>query len=201
MAGIDHLVVDAADPVTAASFYAAFGVDKYVQIRAGQPTPGFRDFTVSLVVSQPGTVDAFFASGVGAGAHPLKPPKKSFWGYGGVLRAPDGVVWKVATSAKKDSEPVGRTVDSVVLLIGVADVKATKDFYAGHGLTVNRSFGAKYAEFEPSGGAIALALYGRKALAKDAGTPLADSVGPHGITVVGDAGAFTDPDGFVWETA
>ena len=36
---------------------------------------------------------------------PLKSAAKSFWGYGGVVRAPDGTIWKVATSAKKDTGP------------------------------------------------------------------------------------------------
>jgi len=42
-----------------------------------------------------------------AAATPMKPVTKSFWGYGGVVRAPDGTIWKVATSAKKDTDPDG----------------------------------------------------------------------------------------------
>ena len=44
-----------------------------------------------------------------------------------------------------------------------------------------------------------LALYSRKALAKDAGVA-PDGDGSHRIAVASAAGAFTDPDGFVWET-
>jgi predicted lactoylglutathione lyase len=47
---------------------------------------------LSLVVSQPATVDGFIGAAFDAGATPLKPAKKSFWGYGGVVRAPDGTI-------------------------------------------------------------------------------------------------------------
>lgn len=30
----------------------------------------------------------------------LKPAKKGFWGYGAVVQAPEGTIWKVATSSK-----------------------------------------------------------------------------------------------------
>ena len=47
---------------------------------------------------------------------------------------------------------------------------------------------------------IGFGLLGRKALAKDAGVPptAADRIAS---SINGDAGAFTDPDGFVWEQA
>ena len=51
---------------------------------------------------------------------------KSFWGYGGSLRAPDGAIWKIASSSKKESGPATREIDDIVLLLGVEDVKATK---------------------------------------------------------------------------
>ena len=44
-----------------------------------------------------------------------------------------------------------------------------------------------------------LALYPRKAAAKDAGVP-ADGSGSHRIAVRGSTDAFTYPDGFVWES-
>ena len=81
------------------------------------------------------------------GATALKPAAKSFWGYGGVVQAPDGTIWKVATSAKKDTGPATRQIDDFVLLLGVADVAATKRFYVDHGLAVAKSFGSKYVEF------------------------------------------------------
>jgi hypothetical protein len=53
-------------------------------------TDGFRGFTLSLVVSQPATVDGLSGAALDAGATPLKPAAKSLWGYGGVVQAPDG---------------------------------------------------------------------------------------------------------------
>ena len=45
-----------------------------------------------------------------------------------------------------------------------------------------------------------LALYGHRALAKDAGVP-PDGTGSHRLTIGSDAGPFTDPDGFSWEAS
>jgi predicted lactoylglutathione lyase len=201
MTGIQSLVLEVEDTAAAESFYKeAFELGDVLSVReSSAPTSGFRGFTVSLVVSQPGTVDALVRSALDAGASELKPVKKSFWGYAGVVQAPDGTIWKVATSAKKDTGPATREVDEVVLLLGVEDVKATKQFYADKGLSVGKSFGGKYAEFDTPGAAVKLALYPRKAAAKDAGVDPAGS-GSHRIAVAGDAGAFTDPDGFVWES-
>src|SRR6185437_16185744 len=120
------------------------------------------------------------------------------WGYGGVVEAPDGTGWKVATSAKKETGPATGQVDQVVLLLGVADVLASRKFYVGHGFEVEKSFGRRYVEFATPSGPVKLALYGRRALAKDAGVP-ADGTGSHRLVINGDAGSFTDPDGFVWE--
>lgn len=88
----------------------------------------------------------------------------------------------------------------MVLLLGVADVTASKRFYADRGLAVAKSFGNKYVEFAAGPGPVKLALYKRRALAKDAGVP-ADGTGSHRLVLGGDAGAFTDPDGFAWEAA
>jgi predicted lactoylglutathione lyase len=151
-------------------------------------------------VSQPADVKALFDAAVDAGATVLKPVTKSLWGYGGVVQAPDGTIWKVATSKKKNTGPATREIDRIVLLLGAADVPASKRFYVEHGLTVARSFGRKYVEFDMPSGAIALGLYGRKALAKDAGVDQ-DGSGSHRLIIGGDAGAFTDPDGFEWEPA
>jgi predicted lactoylglutathione lyase len=150
------------------------------------------------VVSQPGTVNSLFDSALGAGATPLKPAAKSFWGYGGVLQAPDGTIWKVTTSAKKDTGPTTRQIDQMVLLLGVSDVAATKRFYVEHGLDVAKSFGRKYVEFANASSPVTLALYGRKAAAKDAGVP-PEGTGSHRLVIGSDAGPFTDPDGFAWE--
>jgi predicted lactoylglutathione lyase len=202
MTAIESLVLETADPGTAEAFYAtAFDLGSLVEVRASDaPTSGFRGFTVSLLVSQPGTVDGLVGSAVDAGATTLKPPAKSFWGYGGVVQAPDGAIWKVATSAKKDTGPATRQVDDVALLLGVADVKASKRFYVEQGLVVAKSFGSKYVEFKTPESHVKLALYGRRALAKDAGVA-PEGTGSHHLVVRGDAAGFTDPDGFTWEGA
>jgi len=196
------VTLEVADPEAAHRFYTAFGVDTYIHLRASEAhSTGFRGFTLALTVSGPATVDGFVAAAVEAGATVLKPAAKSLWGYGGVVQAPDGTIWKIATSAKKDTGPATREIDEVVLLIGVEDVKATKQFYVERGLTVAKSFGGKYAEFAPGrAGEVKLALYKRRALAKDLGVP-ADGTGSHRIALGSTADAFTDPDGFVWEAA
>ena len=200
-AAITCVTLEVPDPAAADGFYqAAFGLGSQVRVRGSQaPTTGFRGFTLSLVVSQPSTVDALVGAALEAGATTIKPAKKGIFGYGGVVRAPDGTIWKIATSAKKDTGPATRQVDDIVLLLGCADVAATKQFYAERGLTVARGFGSKYVEFAAPAGHVKLALYKRRALAKDAGVP-EEGTGSHRIAITSDAGPFTDPDGFAWET-
>jgi predicted lactoylglutathione lyase len=199
---IDSVILEVPDPTVATAFYAAaFGLGTQVGLRASEPpTTGFRWFTLSLLVSQPATVDELIGAALAAGATPLKPVKKSFWGYGGVVQAPDGTIWKVATSSKKNSGPATRQIDDIVLLLGVADVAATKRFYVDHGLAVAKSFGRKYVEFATTPSArVKLALYGRRALAKDAGVS-PEGTGSHRIVIRSNAEPFTDPDGFNWES-
>ena len=202
MTAIESVILEVADPTAAQAFYtAAFGLGPRLGVRASDaPTNGFRGFTLSLVVSQPSTVDSLVGTALDGGATVLKPVKKSFWGYGGVVQAPDGTLWKVATSSKKEVGPRTREVDQMVLLLGVEDVKATKRFYADHGLAVAKSFGSKYVEFETAGSPVKLALYSRRAAAEDAGVSPEGS-GSHRIVIAGDGGPFTDPDGFTWEAA
>jgi catechol 2,3-dioxygenase-like lactoylglutathione lyase family enzyme len=200
MTSIDSITLEVADVPGARRFYTtAFGLDAQLHLRSSEaPTTGFRGFTLSLIVSQPATVDGFIAAALDAGARPLKPATKSFWGYGGVVQAPDGTIWKVATSAKQETGPATREIDDIVLLLGVANVTESKRFYVDHGLEVGKSFFRKYVEFDTS--PIKLALYGRRALAKDAGVP-PEGTGSHRLVIGADAGAFTDPDAFAWEPA
>ena len=65
-----------------------------------------------------------------------------------------------------------------MLLLGVADVAASKRFYVDHGLAVAKSFGRRYVEFATASSPVKLALYGRRALARDAGIP-DDGTGSH----------------------
>ena len=199
MTSIESITLEVADPAAAERFYtAAFGLGSRVRVRASDaPTAGFRGFTTSLIVSQPSTVSSLIDAAVDAGATTLKPVEKSLWGYGGVVQAPDGAVWKIATSAKKDSGPATREVDQIVLLLAAADVATSKRFYVDRGLAVGKSFG-KYVEFAMPSSPVKLGLYGRRTLAKDAGVS-ADGTGSHRIVIGSDAGPFTDPDGFAWE--
>jgi uncharacterized glyoxalase superfamily protein PhnB len=202
MTSIESVILEVPDPAAAEAFYAAaFGLGDRLRVRASEPpTSGFRGLILSLVVTQPSAVDSLIGTAVDGGATTLKPAKKGFWGYGGVVKAPDGAIWKVATSAKNNTGPASREVDDFVLLLGVDDVKATKQFYVDRGLAVAKSFGSKYVEFDASASPVKLALYSRRAAAKDAGVS-PDGTGSHRIAIVGDVGPFTDPDGFIWEAA
>lgn len=200
MTTIDSVTLEVPDTAAAADFYrTAFGLGDRVRVRAArEPASGFRGFLLSLVVAQPSTVDSLIGTALDAGATALKPARKGFWGYGGVVRDPYGTIWKVASSAKKDTGPTTRYVDRIVLLLGVADVAATRQHYVDRGLAVTKSYGRRYVEFGTA--PITLALYGRRAAAKDAGVP-ADGTGSHRIVIGGDIGTHTDPDGFAWAPA
>jgi len=200
MTSINAITLEVSDPEASSIFYKeAFGLDGQVRLRESEaPSTGFRGFTLSLVVSQPADADLLIDAALDAGATVLKPAAKSMWGYGGTVMAPDGTIWKVATSTKKNTQPASKSFDELVLLLGVADVVASKKYYVGRGLTVGKSFGKMYVEFDSSSSAVKLALYRRKALAKDAGVAPVGS-GSHRIVVNGE-GSFTDPDGFTWES-
>ncbi|MCT4354741.1 glyoxalase [Streptomyces sp. Je 1-79] len=198
---IETVTIEVADSTAADRFYTVFGLGEQVRLRASDaPTTGFRGFSLSLTVARPADVRAFVDAAVDAGATVLKPATKSFWGYGGVVRAPDGTIWKIASSEKKDTGPATRRIEHVVLLLGAEDVAASRQFYVEHGLTVAKSFGRKYVEFAAPSGRLKLALYGRRALAKDVGVPV-DGTGSHRLVLGGGTASFTDPDGFAWEPA
>ncbi|MGN6273160.1 MAG: glyoxalase [Protaetiibacter sp.] len=201
MTSITSLLLEVADPAAASGFSAeAFGADVPLRFRASDAaTSGFRGFTISLTVAQPANVHALYDSAIRAGATALKPVSKSLWGHGGTFRSPDGAIWNIATSAKKDSAPAAREWEHVVLLLGVDDVAASKRFYTERGMSVGKSFGS-YVEFELPGSPVGFGLYKRRALAKSAGVP-EDGSGSHRLAIVGDLGAATDPDGFAWEPA
>lgn len=203
MTSINSIHLEVPDPAVVEAFYRdAFGLGDPVHLRASEAqSTGFRGFTLSLAVSQPATVDAFVRGALDAGATSLKPAQKQFWGgYSGVVQAPDGTIWKIASESKKDAGPATRQIDGIVLLLGVADMRESKRFYVGRGLTVAKSYGSNYTEFEAASGAVKLGLYRRRALAKDANVSPEGS-GSHRIVIGTDAGSFTDPDAFAWEAA
>jgi predicted lactoylglutathione lyase len=198
MASIEFVTLEVADPTAANRFYTtAFGLDSLVRLQASEaPTTGFRGFTMSLGVSQPADVNALIDDALDAGATALKPAAKSLWGYGGVVRAPDGTIWTVASSAKKDTGPATQQIDAIVLQLGVADVAASKRFYVDRGFAVTKSYGRKYVDFATQSSPITLSLLKRGALAKVAGVA-PEGTGSHRLVIGSDAGPFTDPDGFV----
>ncbi|MEV0247463.1 glyoxalase [Nocardia sp. NPDC050712] len=197
-----NIHLEVTDPEASAAIYeTAFGLGERLGFRASQaPTSGFRGFILSLVVAQPSTVDSLVGTAVEAGFAILKPAKKSLWGYSAVVQAPEGTIWKIATSKKKDEGPFTREIEDLVLLQGVADVKASKAFLVERGMTVSKSFGGKYAEFSNPGSPVTLALYPRKAAAKEAGVSLEGS-GSHRLVLDSSLGSFTDLDGYVWEAS
>ncbi|ANS70446.1 hypothetical protein SLINC_8222 [Streptomyces lincolnensis] len=71
---------------------------------------------------------------------------------------------------------------------------ATKRFHVDRGLTVAKSFGSKYVEFDGSASPVKLSLYGRRGLVKVAGVPPEGS-GSHCLTIGGGTETFTDPAG------
>jgi catechol 2,3-dioxygenase-like lactoylglutathione lyase family enzyme len=151
------------------------------------------------VVSQPATVDALVRAALDAGATALKPAAKQFWGgYSGVVQAPDGTIWKVATSSKKNTGPATREIDEIGLVLGVADFAASKRFYVDRGLKVAKSVARSYVDFAAPAKHIKLVVYKHRALAKDAGLSPHGS-GSHRLVIGSDAGPFSDPDGFAWE--
>jgi uncharacterized glyoxalase superfamily protein PhnB len=107
------------DPTSAGAFYSvAFGLGSQVCPRASEAaTSGFRGFTLNLGVSQPATVNGLISTALHAGATQLRPATKSPWGYGGVVQAPDGTIWKVATASRRDTGPATRQIDGIALLL------------------------------------------------------------------------------------
>ncbi len=103
---IDSLTLEVSDPAASQRFYeSALGVGSLVHARPAETkATGFRGFTISVVVSQPSTVDSLFETALAGGAAVLKSTQKGMWGYGAVVQDADGVIWKLATSA---SDPDG----------------------------------------------------------------------------------------------
>ncbi|MEV4422630.1 transketolase C-terminal domain-containing protein [Patulibacter sp. NPDC049589] len=126
MTSVEHVTLEVADPTAAKIFYTdVLGLGAWVRVRASQePTTGFRGFTLSLILAQPANVNAIIDAALEAGATTIKPAEKSLFGYGGVVRAPDGTIVTVASSSKKDTGPATRRIDDVVIQLGVADVAA-----------------------------------------------------------------------------
>lgn len=200
MARIDHVIVEVSGSAGAEFYADVLGLGALVRVRprdTASTEPGA--ITLSLVLDQPVAVDHLVAAARAAGATELKPPKRSLWGYGGVVQAPDGTICSVASASKKDTGGPSGAIDSVVLQLGVADVAVSRQFYVERGLEVAQSYGRRYVEFAT--GAVTLSLVKRSALAKVTGVAV-DRLGPPDrLVVAGALGELTDPDGLRWEPA
>jgi uncharacterized glyoxalase superfamily protein PhnB len=199
---IETITLHVSDIAVAQTFYErAFGLGERLRFRlADAETSGFRGYTLSLVAAQPADVRALTEAAIAAGATVIKHVAKSLWGVGGTVQAPDGAIWKIATSNKKDTAPASASFDEMVLLLGAADVTASKAFYSDRGVPVAKSYGRSYVQFDTGSGRIGLGLYRHASLAKDAGVAASGS-GSHLLTINGSLGDVVDPDGFAWAPA
>ncbi|TCP56147.1 putative lactoylglutathione lyase [Tamaricihabitans halophyticus] len=162
-----------ADTFVPADVVAVHGAEELAADAATKPaTSGFRGYVMSYVVSQPSEVRFVLDAAVRAGATVLKPAKKSLFGaFSAVYQAPDGAIWKLSAPTKKDTGPAAEppAPTETAALLGVAEPKATKEFYTALGMTADRDYGNKYIDFRPTPGTARLALMTRPVLAKDVG--------------------------------
>ena len=201
MNSIDSLTLEVSDLSAAQDFYSrVFGLGDRLRLRASDAaTSGFRGYTLSLIVAQPADALLLLDDAIAAGATVLKPATKSLWGFGGAVQAPDGAIWNIATSSKKDTDPASREIENVVLLLGAEKVSDSRQFYVDRGFGVKKSFGS-YVDFDTPEGSIGLGLYKRAALAKSVGVD-SEGSGSHRLAISSTIGGATDPDGFVWAPA
>ena len=199
MASIDSITLEVADEAAARRFYsAAFGLGPELQLAASDaPTSGFRGFTLSLTVSQPADATALLDAAVAAGATVLKPAAKSFWGFGGVVQAPDGRSGRSRRPTRRT--PARRRARSTSSCCcsaprTCARASASTSTTASPWQELRQQVRRVRRARRP----VQLGLYGRRALAKDAGVA-AEGSGSHRLIV--DGGPFTDPDGFAWAPA
>lgn len=135
-------------------------------------TSGFRGYVLGSIVPQPADVRALLQTATDHGAAVVKPAKKQFFGeFTASYRAPDGAVWKLAASSKKDTAPRDeppKPTESAIHL-GVASPTASKAFYEALGMTAEHDYGDKFIDFRITDGALRIGLLPRKDLAKDVG--------------------------------
>ncbi len=138
-----------------------------------EDVPGFHGCVLSAIVGQPAEVRALLDAATAQGAAVVKPPKKQLFGeYTAVYRAPDGALWKLAASTKKDKGQVPsppKPTETAVYL-GVAEPKTSREFYEALGMSVRHDYGSTFVDFTTTDtGTSRLGLLTRKALAKDIG--------------------------------
>jgi predicted lactoylglutathione lyase len=152
---------------------------------------GFRGFTLSCIVDTADAVDQLLDRAERSGGEVSKPPKNAPWGYSAYVTDPGGHLWKIASSkrrplfgGKKPASPNGViTPKELPITIGVADMKASKEFYKGGlNLPVKKAFGNKFVMFGGEPGHSDLGMYKREALADDAAVKPEGS-GFHGFSI------------------
>jgi hypothetical protein len=114
-----------------------------ITLDAADPWPPTASTPPPLIVSQPATVNGFIGA-LDAGVMPMKPAAKSFATAASYRSRTDDLA--VSTSAKRDTGSATRQIDEIVILLGVADVAASKRFYVDRGLAAATSFGRKDVE-------------------------------------------------------
>ena len=184
-------------------FYtAAFGLADQLRLRASDaPTTGFRGFTLTLTVSQPATVRGLIDSAVDAGATPLKPVAKSFWGYGGVMQS-TGRDDLAGRDLGEEGHRRGHREDRR----GRAAARRRRREARPSGSTSSaasrwrRASAASTSSSPPRRVPSSWRSTGAAHLAKDAGVA-PEGTGSHRLVLGSDGGPFTDPDGFAWEAA
>lgn len=142
------------------------------EVGVSPATSGFRGYVLGSIVSQPGDVKALLQSAEDAGAAVVKPAKKQLFGeFTASYQAPDGAVWKLAASSKKDTSPVAeppKPTESAIYL-GAASPKSSKAFYEALGMSAEHDYGDKFVDFHITAGNLRIGLLPRKDLAKDVG--------------------------------
>ncbi|EOM78457.1 VOC family protein [Rhodococcus rhodnii] len=236
----DGLRVPVADPAAAAQFYAdvlgadlvgngatvdLHGTGTVEFVSAEHPLSRFPRVVVTYVLDQPSEVEDVTGAASARGAEILKPAKKALFGsFSGTFRAPDGLVWKLASDKRKDngraaSEP--KPIETS-LILGVREPTASRSFYTSLGMQTDRDYGNKYIDFVPAPGTARLCSMPGAALAKDVGVAdsseasdvafvhrtsaaeaerllaAAATAGGHVLPDASGAQAFADPDGFRW---
>ncbi len=167
--------------------------------RSEAPTTGFRGFTLSLVVSQPSTVDSLVGTALDGRRHDAEAGHEELLGLRRRRPGPgrDDLEGRVVVEeGHRPGHPGGRRRRAA------AGRRRTSRRPSSSTSTTAWPWGRASAASTSSStlpaSPVKLALYGRRAAAKDAGVA-PEGTGSHRIVIGGDAGPFTDPDGFVWE--
>jgi catechol 2,3-dioxygenase-like lactoylglutathione lyase family enzyme len=79
------------------TWLALYPRDKLAEDASVPDGQGFGGITLAHNEPSPEQVDAAYAAAIAAGAKPVKPPSKTFWGgYSGYFADPDGYMWEIA---------------------------------------------------------------------------------------------------------